>query len=110
LRLSSLKYVHLPSIQNTLLKLQSLLCSVLLDVSPCRATALAFLEMYPDVVGSLSLRVLSCGAAEAIPLLCKHRPEVLLAYAKQQRKGNVTNAEWRLLLTCLQVEKWEKAI
>ena len=45
--------------QNTLLKLQSLLCCTAMDMTGCRATVLAFLDMYPDVVGSISLRVLS---------------------------------------------------
>ena len=93
--------------QNTLLKLQSLLCCTAMDMTGSRATVLAFLGMYPDVVGSVSLRVLSCGPADALPPLCLSHPEAVLAYAKQQGQPPTSSSsmgvtEWQLLLSCLQ--------
>ena len=70
---------------------------------PCRpATVLAFLDMYPDVVGSVSLRALSSGPADALPPLCLGHPEAVLAYARQQPASSMGVTEWQLLLSCLQ--------
>ena len=88
--------------QNTLLKLQSLLCCSALDLAGSRATVLAFLDMYPDVVGSVSLRALSSGPADALPPLCLGHPEAVLAYARQQPASSMGVTEWQLLLSCLQ--------
>ena len=92
--------------QNTLLKLQSLLCCTAMDTTGSRATVLAFLDLYPDVVGSVSLRVLSSSPADALPPLCLSHPEAVLAYAKQQGQpassSSMGVAEWQLLLSCLQ--------
>ena len=86
--------------QNSLLKLQSLLsCSSQLGVSSCYNTVSGYLDMYPDVVGVLSLRVLTLDPAAAIPLLCASHPGVLLLYAKEQK--NLTQDHWHLVLTCL---------
>ena len=68
-------------------------------------TVLAFLDMYPDVVGSVSLRALSCSPADALPPLCSGHPEAVLAYARQQQRGRpwpMGVSEWQLLLSCLQ--------
>ena len=75
-------------------------------MSGCRATVLAFLDMYPDVAGALSLRVLSSGpAADAIIPLCQSHPEAVLAFAKQRRQSAAAPmgvSEWQLVLSCLQ--------
>ena len=76
-----------------------------MDTTGSRATVLAFLDLYPDVVGSVSLRVLSSSPADALPPLCLSHPEAVLAYAKQQGQpasSSMGVAEWQLLLSCLQ--------
>ena len=59
----------------------------------------SYLDMYPEVVGSLSLRVLSADPGAAIPLLCTSHPAVLLPYAKEQK--HLSQDHWHLVLTCL---------
>ena len=90
--------------QNSLLKLQSLLCCSALcrDLTPHQIVK-SFLDVKPDTIGALSLRVLcnemeNC-QEENIELMADNFPETLLPYAKEARFGLT---HWRALLKALQ--------
>ena len=89
--------------QNSLLKLQSLLCSCLCsaDESSHRIVT-SFLNIKQDTIGGLSLRLLCCEfeeESEAVHLLADNNPDVLLVYAKENNFGM---KGWTVLLKCLQ--------
>jgi hypothetical protein len=86
--------------QNSLLKLQSLLCSNLCKGASCKSIVQGFLDIKPDTIGYLSLRILCLDDAKSsVPLLVDQHPEVLLPFGKEQ---NVNIDTWKLILKCLQ--------
>lgn len=85
--------------QNSLLKLQSILCCPSLALPSCKRTVLSFLEMYPKVVGANALRILSSDSTTAITILAKDHPGILLPYSKEV---TLTLEDWQLVLQCLQ--------
>eukprot|EP00095_Tigriopus_kingsejongensis_P008125 maker-scaffold256_size235750-snap-gene-0.9 protein:Tk08125 transcript:maker-scaffold256_size235750-snap-gene-0.9-mRNA-1 annotation:"hermansky-pudlak syndrome 3 protein" len=97
----SLKGVDSPEFwcQNSLLKLQSLLCSHSLALPSCKRTVLGFLEMYPMVVGGNSLRILCSESGGAMGILCRDHPAILLPYAKET---SLSLDDWQVVLACLQ--------
>ncbi len=92
--------------QNSLLKLQSLLCSQLCRGASCKSIVQGYLDIKPDTIGYLSLRILCLDDAKSsVPLLVDHHPEVLLPFAKEH---NVDLGTWKLMLKCLQDELGSK--
>lgn len=86
--------------QNSLLKLQSLLCSRLCKGASCKSIVQGYLDIKPDTIGYLSLRILCLDDPKSsVPLLVDHNPEMLLSFAKEHNIGLDT---WRLMLKCLQ--------
>ena len=90
--------------QNSLLKLQSLLCChALCGDRSSHQIVKSFLDVKPNSIGSLSLRVL-CNDMEKdqasnVQLLADNHPEILLPYAKETQFELFT---WKLLLKGLQ--------
>ena len=88
--------------QNSLLKLQSLLCSNLCKGASCKSIVQGFLDIKPDTIGYLSLRILCLDDPKSsVPLLVDQHPEVLLPFAKENKADLDT---WKLILKCLQDE------
>ncbi|TRY75729.1 hypothetical protein TCAL_09858 [Tigriopus californicus] len=85
--------------QNSLLKLQSILCCASLALPSCKRTVLSFLEMYPKIVGANALRILSSDSSTAIPILAKDHPGIVLPYSKEV---TLSLEDWQLVLQCLQ--------
>ena len=70
--------------QNSLLKLQSLLCSNLCKGASCKSIVQGYLDIKPDTIGHMSLKILCLDDAKSsIPLLVDHHPEVLMPFAKE---------------------------
>ena len=91
--------------QNSLLKLQSLLCSVFCEIDPSSHNIiLNFLDVKPDTIGYVSLKLLCCESQndkelQAVNLLVDNNPDVLLAYAKE---CDFDMNGWTILLKALQ--------
>ena len=70
--------------QNSLLKLQSLLCSNLCKGASCKSIVQGYLDIKPDTIGHMSLKILCLDDTKSsIPLLVDHHPEVLMPFAKE---------------------------
>jgi hypothetical protein len=86
--------------QNSLLKLQSLLCSNLCRGASCKSIVQGYLDLKPDNIGALSLKILCLDDAKSsVPILVDHHPDVLLPFAKE---NSVDLDSWKLMLNCLQ--------
>ena len=91
--------------QNSLLKLQSLLCSVFCESDPSSHNIiLSFLDVKPDTIGYVSLKLLCCESQndkelQAVTLLVDNNPDVLLGYAKE---CDFDMNGWTILLKVLQ--------
>ena len=91
--------------QNSLLKLQSLLCSPLCSSDrSSHGIVTNYLNIKQDTIGALSLRLLCCEFEDkrernAVQLLSDHNPDVLLVYAKESNFGM---KGWAVLLKGLQ--------
>lgn len=92
--------------QNSLLKLQSLLCSNLCKGASCKSIVQGYLDIKPDTIGYLSLRILCLDDPKSsVPLLVNEHPEVLLPFAKEH---SVDLDTWKLILKCLQEQSGSK--
>lgn len=92
--------------QNSLLKLQSLLCSNLCKGASCKSIVQGYLDIKPDTIGYLSLRILCLDDTKSsVPLLVDQHPDVLLPFAKENSADLDT---WKLILKCLQEESNSK--
>ena len=79
--------------QNSLLKLQSLLCSNLCKGASCKSIVQGYLDIKPDTIGHMSLKILCLDDAKSsIPLLVDHHPEVLLPFAKEHNVDQGKNS------------------
>ena len=93
--------------QNSLLKLQSLLCSNLCKGASCKSIVQGYLDIKPDTIGHMSLKILCLDDAKSsIPLLVDHHPEVLLPFAKEH---NVDQGSSNLKFGFLLTEKFAKS-
>lgn len=92
--------------QNSLLKLQSLLCSPLCKGQSCKSIVQGFLDLKPDTIGALSLKILCLedDNKAVIPLLVQGHPEVILPFAKEMGSDLDT---WKLILKGLEVDNKE---
>ncbi|XP_063220161.1 BLOC-2 complex member HPS3 [Bacillus rossius redtenbacheri] len=85
-------------IKESLIKLQSLLCSKKLP-KECIVEVYQFLHTHPQLLGNLSLQVLCVTTKEATTILLDFCPQALLQYSKDRYKGET---EWKHLLSILQ--------
>ncbi|CAB4067010.1 HPS3 [Lepeophtheirus salmonis] len=87
--------------QNSLLKLQSLLCCPILtkNRSQYYEIVLDYLSIYPDTVGAISLKIICSDNPIAIQALSESHPEVLLTFCKERI---TEEKDWRFLLETLQ--------
>ena len=87
--------------QNSLLKLQSLLCSNLCKGASCKSIVQGYLDIKPDTNGHMSLKILCLDDAKSsIPLLVDHHPEVLMPFAKEH---NVDQGKYKF-----RIEIWQR--
>eukprot|EP00096_Caligus_rogercresseyi_P011242 TRINITY_DN4363_c0_g1_i1.p1 TRINITY_DN4363_c0_g1~~TRINITY_DN4363_c0_g1_i1.p1 ORF type:complete len:507 (-),score=117.40 TRINITY_DN4363_c0_g1_i1:444-1781(-) len=88
--------------QNSLLKLQSLLCCSILvkDSTAYYPCILEYLSKYPETVGALSLEVLCSDNQRAVSILAGSHPEVLLSFCKERVRES--EEDWGFILETLQ--------
>ena len=87
--------------QNSLLKLQSLLCSNLCKGQSCKSIVLGYFDLKPDTIGGLSLKVLCLveDPKAVVDLLVENNPDVLLPFGKEHKVDMET---WKIMLRSLQ--------